>query len=158
MAHERRDLGLSVWAALLRTHAAVVPRIEADLLRATDLPIQWYDVLLELEHAPSRRLRMQELGERAVLSRTRVSRIVDELVAAGLAVREPDPNDGRVFYAAITPPGRSRLRRAAPAYVAAIGKHFADHLTTKELRAVLAALERVLATHLGDGRAASRAG
>jgi len=140
----RRDLGLDAWAALVRTHASVVPRIEADLLAATDLPIQWYDVLLELEHAPSRKLRMQELGKRAVLSRSRVSRVVDELVSAGLAIREPEPADGRVFYAVITSAGRSRLRRAAPAYVAAIGKHFADHLTTEEFRTVVAALERVL--------------
>ena len=144
MTDEKRELGLAAWAALLRTHAAVVPRIESDLLAATDLPIQWYDVLLELEHAPSRKLRMQDLGERAVLSRSRVSRIVDELVAAGLAIREADAADGRVFHASITPAGRSRLRRAAPAYVAAIGVHFADHLTTQELRAVAAALERVL--------------
>jgi len=144
VADAKRDLGLAAWAALLRTHAAAVPRVEADLRSATDLPIQWYDVLLELEYAPSRKLRMQDLGERVVLSRSRVSRIVDELVAVGLAVREPEAADGRVFYAVITPAGRARLRRAAPAYVAAVEQHFIEHLTTTQLQDVLTALERVL--------------
>lgn len=142
---QRRDLGVDVWAALLRTHAAVVPRIEAELLAARELPLSWYDVLLELEHAPDRRLRMQDLGERAVLSRSRISRIVDELVGEGLVVRQADAADGRVFHAAISAEGRSRLRRAAPAYVAAIGRHVTDHLTTRELVALRHALERLVA-------------
>jgi DNA-binding MarR family transcriptional regulator len=144
---QRRDTGISLWAALLRVHAGVVPRIEAELLAARGLPLSWYDVLLELEHAPGRRLRMQELGERAVLSRTRVSRIVDELVTAGFVVREPDPADRRGFHAAITPAGRSRFRRAAPAYVDAITRHVTDHLTTRELETVWRALERVLSAN-----------
>jgi DNA-binding MarR family transcriptional regulator len=59
----------------------------------------WYDVLLELNSADGRRLRMQELGERAVLSRSRISRIVDELARAGLVTREPDPADRRGSWA-----------------------------------------------------------
>ena len=59
-----------VWSLFLRTHAAVVPRIEQDLQRRRQLPLAWYDVLLELNAAAGRRLRMQELGNRVVLSRT----------------------------------------------------------------------------------------
>lgn len=145
MPNDRRDLSLRAWAAVLRTHAAVVPGLEADLLAATELPIQWYDVLLELEHAPDRRLRMQDLGQRVVLSRSRVSRIVDQLVDAKFAVRELDSDDGRVIYAVITPAGRARLRRAAPVYVRLVGARFADHLTPQELRTIATLFERVLA-------------
>lgn len=141
---ERRDLGVDVWAALLRTSAAVVPRIEAELLVARGLPLPWYDVLLELEHAPDRRLRMQDLGARAVLSRSRVSRIVDELVAAGLVGRQPDVVDGRGLNAVITAVGRSRIRRAAPTYVAAITRLLTDHLTTTELRVMREGLQRIV--------------
>jgi len=101
-------------------------------------------VLLELEHAPDRRLRMQELGERAVLSRTRVSRVVDALVAEGFVERRPDPSDGRVTYAVLTPTGRSRMRRAAPTYLQAIDDEFTDRLTPAELEALRAACERLL--------------
>ena len=66
------------------------------------------DVLLELNATPGRRLRMSELGQRAVLSRTRVSRVVDELAAAGLAERQPDEADGRSSFAALTPRSTAR--------------------------------------------------
>lgn len=73
-----------------------------------------YDVLLELSVAPHRRLRMQELGERSVLSLSRVSRIVDDLTAQGLVSREPCPDDRRATFAALSDAGRSALRRADP--------------------------------------------
>jgi len=140
----RRDEGEATWAAWLRAQAAVVRRLEEHLAQAKGLPLSWYDVLLELEHAPGRRLRMQELGNRAVLSRSRVSRIVDELVTAGLAEREPDPDDRRGAFAVLTPAGRSRMRRAAPAYVRGIDEHFTRHLTDRELAMMRAACERLV--------------
>lgn len=144
MSRTRRDEGVATWAALLRAQAAVVRRLEDHLTQAKGLPLSWYDVLLELEHAPGRRLRMQELGNRAVLSRSRVSRIVDELEAAGLVEREPDPDDRRGAFAVLTPAGRSRMRRAAPAYVRGIDEHFTRHLTDRELATMRAALERLI--------------
>jgi DNA-binding MarR family transcriptional regulator len=137
--------GVAAWAALLRTHAAVVRDLERDLDRAQGLPLTWYDVLLELNSAEDRRLRMQELGERAVLSRSRISRIVDELARGGLVVREPDPTDRRGSWAVLTEAGRARLRGAAPTYLDGIARHFADHLTAQERSAIVTGLERVIA-------------
>ncbi|WP_253258195.1 MarR family winged helix-turn-helix transcriptional regulator [Pseudonocardia sp. N23] len=137
------DSGVAAWAALLRTHAAVVRVLEREMDR-DGLPLAWYDVLLELNAAPDRRLRMHELGERAVLSRSRVSRIVDELARAGLAAREPDPHDRRGSWAVITADGRARLRAAAPGYLDGIARHFADHLTADERTAITTGLTRVL--------------
>lgn len=131
--------GPDAWEALLRAHAALVPRIAADVLDATGLPLTWYDVLYELRDSP---LRMQELGERVVLSRSRASRIVDELETAGLVARRPDSDDGRATLAELTPAGRRRFRRAAPAYVAAIERHFAAHLGPGEAAAIAAGLQR----------------
>lgn len=142
--------GVAAWAALLRVHAAVVPSLER-ALAPTGLPISWYDVLLVLNAAPERRLRMTELGEQATLSRERVSRVVTDLERAGLVERRPNPDDRRSSYAAITAEGRRRLRAAAPTYLAAIEAHFARHLTPSEIRTVAAALGRVLATE--EGRA-----
>ena len=133
---------VTAWSAVLRVHAAVVPRLERELV-AAGLPLSWYDVLLELNAAPERRLRMTELGGRVVLSRERVSRVVDELERAGLARRERNPDDGRSLLAVITDDGRARLRAAAPTYLAGIQRHFGAHLTDDEARAVGAALGRV---------------
>ena len=144
VAASRRDLAVSAWAALLRSHAALVPAIDRDLQHAVGLPLGWYDVLLELAAAPKRRLTMSELGERAVLSRTRISRIVDELVAAGLVCREDNPGDRRSAYAVLTDAGHARYREAAPRYLDAIEQRFAASLSDAQLRAIAGGLNRAL--------------
>jgi DNA-binding MarR family transcriptional regulator len=132
------------WGALLKVHAALVPRLDRELQEAHGLPLTWYDVLLELNSAPGRRLTMGQLGSVAAVSRTRVSRVVDELVRAGLVARQPNPDDGRSAFAALTPAGRAALRKAAPTYVAAVHREFADHLTAHEGEVLAAALRKVL--------------
>jgi DNA-binding MarR family transcriptional regulator len=132
------------WGALLKVHAALVPRVDRELQDTHGLPLTWYDVLLELNSAPGRRLTMGQLGAVAAVSRTRVTRVVDELVRAGLVTREAHPEDGRSAFAALTPAGRAALRKAAPTYVAAVHREFADHLTAHEAEVLGAALRKVL--------------
>ena len=132
------------WGALLKVHAALVPRLDRELQETHGLPLTWYDVLLELNGAPQRRLTMGQLGSVAAVSRTRVSRVVDELVRAGLVTREPNPEDGRSAFAVLSPAGRAVLRQAAPTYVAAVRREFTDHLTARELKSVASALRKVL--------------
>ena len=131
------------WATLLRVHAAVLPKLER-ALAAKQMPLAWYDVLLELNAAPDRRLRMSDLAQRVVLSRERVSRVVDDLERAGLVRRERNSTDKRSWFAVITSQGRARLRAAARIYLAGIERHFTGHLTDDEIRVVPAALGRVL--------------
>jgi DNA-binding MarR family transcriptional regulator len=135
----------ATWGALLKVHAALVPRLDAELQESHALPLTWYDVLLELNAAPERRLTMGQLGSVAAVSRTRVSRVVDELVRAGMVARDPNPDDGRSAFAALTPAGRATLRKAAPTYVAAVRREFADHLTAQESKVLAGALAKVLA-------------
>lgn len=139
----RSDPRTDAWAALLRVHAALVPRLDGELRRATGLPLAWYDILLELNAARDGALTMSELGERVVLSRSRVSRLVDELTGDGLVHRQPHEVDGRSAYATITPAGRQQLRDAAPTYLAGIREHFGRHLSPAEARMVAAALQRI---------------
>jgi DNA-binding MarR family transcriptional regulator len=139
------DTDVAAWAALLRVHAALVPLIDRELQAACALPLTWYDVLLELNAAPGRRLSMGELGEVAVVSRTRASRVVDQLAAAGLVSRQSNPDDRRSAYATITEQGRARLRAAAPIYLASIRRHFTSRMTAAESGTVAAALAKVLA-------------
>ncbi|MFC7272885.1 MarR family winged helix-turn-helix transcriptional regulator [Paractinoplanes rhizophilus] len=138
------DTDVASWAALLRVHAALVPLIDRELQAACGLPLSWYDVLLELNSAPGRRLSMGELGEAAVVSRTRASRVVDQLAGAGLVTREANPDDRRSAYATITEAGRATLRAAAPTYLGSIRRHFTSRMTAAEAAAVAAALEKVL--------------
>jgi DNA-binding MarR family transcriptional regulator len=137
----------AAWAALLRVHAALTPLLDQELQAAHGLPLTWYDVLLELNAAPGRRLTMTALGAVAVVSRSRVSRVVDELVRAGLVEREANPGDKRSAFAKLTPAGRARLRAASPTYVAGIERHFTGRMTRAEAQAVAAALGKVLRAH-----------
>ncbi|WP_166845352.1 MarR family winged helix-turn-helix transcriptional regulator [Isoptericola sp. BMS4] len=153
MSEGEKRLGADAWGEILRTYAVVVPRVAAVVERASGLPLSWYDVLLELRAAPGRRLRMQDLGERVVLSRTRVSRVVDDMARAGLVAKEPDPHDRRVSYAVLTPEGANRQRRVAPTYLAAIEAEFGRHLTGEQLRAIRDGLGHVREAHDSSRRA-----
>ena len=139
------DPAVDAWRGLLVAHSRLVPAVEADLRTAGQVPLSWYDVLLELNAAPDRRLRMSELGQRAVLSRTRVSRVMDELAAAGLAERQPDDADGRSSFAVLTAQGKDALRRAWPVYRRAIHRHLAARLSTQQCRELAALLEQAIA-------------
>jgi DNA-binding MarR family transcriptional regulator len=152
MVADRKHLTTSAWGALLRVHAAVVPVLDHKLLAEVGMPLRFYDVLLELATAPERKLRMSDLADRVVLSRTRVSRVVEEMASAGLLVREQNPQDGRSAYAALTDLGLRRYRQAAPTYLAGIEEHFAQRLADRELKALATALQRILATPPEAGR------
>jgi DNA-binding MarR family transcriptional regulator len=132
----------AAWRALLLAHHACVRAIESDLDAERLLPLTWYDVLLELRSVPEG-LRMQELGQRVVLSRTRVSRLVDELEQGGLVTRRADPADGRATIATITAAGEDAFRATAPVYLAKIDEHFNAHLSARERAVIATALQRV---------------
>ena len=138
------DPAVDAWRGLLVAHSRLVPAVEADLRAAGQVPLSWYDVLLELNAAPDRRLRMSELSQHTVLSRTRVSRVVDELAAAGLAERQPDQADGRSSFAALTPAGREALRRAWPVYRQAIHRQLTARLTPQQCRDLATLLSQLI--------------
>jgi DNA-binding MarR family transcriptional regulator len=143
MSDSRTKLAADAWGALLQVHAALVPRLDRRLRRAAALPLGWYDVLLELQAADGGRRTMSQLAEQVVLSRTRVSRVVDELVAEGLVKREAHPTDARSAYAVITDEGSARFRSAAPLYRELIRNEFAAGLTEHELDVLVRALGKV---------------
>lgn len=128
---------------MLLAHNTAVRAIESDVQRDGRIPLTWYDVLLELKAAGQHGLRMQEVANRVVLSRTRVSRLVDEMVRAGLVDKLPDPHDKRASWAVITPQGADALRATAPVYMRSIQKHFSAHLTDADAVVIARALFKV---------------
>jgi len=148
------DAALRVWAAFLRTHAALVDPLETELLEAAGLPLAWYDVLAQLASAPEGRLRMQELAAAIVLSKSGLTRLVDRLEHAGLVTRVSCPSDRRGTFAAITATGRRALGKAQPSHARGVREHFASRLTADELATLESALAKIGAgvgrsTHAG---------
>jgi DNA-binding MarR family transcriptional regulator len=133
---------LDAWRALLRGQALLVEEVERELATEGLPPLGWYDVLTELDKAGGR-LRIHELADAVILSRSGLSRLLDRLEAAGLLRREPHENDRRGAYAAITPAGRKMLARMWPVYERCLAEHFAPQVGSEEARAIRSALDRV---------------
>jgi DNA-binding MarR family transcriptional regulator len=136
---------LAAWRLLLEAHASTTELLEHELVAERGLPLNRYDVLLNLAEAPGGRLRMQELSASVLLSKSGLSRLVDRMVEAGLVRRERCEDDRRGWFAVLTDQGRSALRRAAPIHLRGIHEHFARHLDPAEVEALTAALSKVVA-------------
>lgn len=143
---ERR---LAVWRAFLTAHHTIIRELERELRVERGLPLPWYEVLLLLHEARGR-LRMHELAERMVVNRSSLTRVIDRMEAEGLVARESCPEDGRGWFAVLTPAGREALRRAAPVHLRGVQEHFARHLTDSDV----VALQRALAKLPGAARRA----
>jgi DNA-binding MarR family transcriptional regulator len=146
---------MDAWANFLRFHARVTDVLEEELRRDAGMPLTWYDVLIQLHHAPGGRLRMQELAEAVVLSKSGLTRLVDRLERAGLVERRSCPSDRRGTFAELTPAGHKRLEAAMPVHHRGIAEHFSAHLTEEQLDVMEEAFAALLAAH-GDFRAPGR--
>lgn len=124
---------IAVWRAFLRAHARLIRTLEAELEQAADLPIASYDVLVQLAEAPDHRLRMTDLADRVLLSRSGLTRMIDRLEREELVRREPVPDDARGMYAVLTRAGVDRLRSASHVHLPGIGAHFVQRFNRSEL-------------------------
>lgn len=135
----------SVWPLFLTTYAVLVERIENRLAQAGLPPLGWYDVLWGLERAPHQRLRMSELAQKVVVSRSNLTRLVDRLEDAGLVERERSEEDRRGAYAVLTESGQAVRRSMWPVYAQGIKDLFESQLADEEAVAMGVTLRRLLA-------------
>lgn len=124
---------LTAWRAFLRAHSQISRTLEAELVAAHDLPLASYDVLVQLSEAPDRSLRMTELAERVLLSRSGLTRLVDRLERDGLVGRRACPSDARGTHAVLTEQGLARLRDAWPTHLDGVSRRVTGRLTTEEV-------------------------
>jgi len=147
VAAARLDDGeLHAWQTFLRAHHVVTDTLDEELSREQDLPLGSYEVLLHLSESPDRSLRMSELAEQVMLSRSGVSRLVDRLVSEGLVERHTCQSDGRGVYAGLTDEGMRRLRRAAPTHLRGVREHFTERLSGRELDELARLLDKLLSS------------
>jgi DNA-binding MarR family transcriptional regulator len=124
---------LVTWRTMLIAHAQITRRLEAELAAEHDLPLASYDVLLQLAEAEGRALRMIELADRVLLSRSGLSRLVDRLVREGLVERAPCLEDARGTLAVLTSAGLNRLREASATHLRGVHDHVTSRLEEYEL-------------------------
>ena len=141
---EKQESKISAWRLLLRTQSLLVERIEGRLRQAGLPPLSWYDVLFALDQEPSKRLRMQHLSDKMLLSRSNITRLADRLERKGLIRREIDRADRRGAFAVLTEEGGAVRKRMWPVYRQGIEEIFARRITGREA----VHLEKVLANLL----------
>jgi len=137
------DLEMHAWRSLLRAHARLIGRLDAELQAAQGMSVTDYGVLVNLSEAEDGRMRMSELADRLLLSPSGLTRRLDGLVSAGLVERHRCPTDRRGAYAVLTPAGRGRLESAAPDHVDQVRRHFVDRLSRRQLAALADALDKL---------------
>ena len=135
---------LATWRSFLRAHAQVLRALEHDLVAAHDLPLAHYDVLVQLSEAPDRALRMTELAERVLLSRSGLTRLVDRLERDGLVSRQACPSDARGTLAVLTEAGLDRLREAWPTHRDGVLQRVVGRLSEDEVETLGRLLERLV--------------
>lgn len=138
------DPRLRAWVAFLQAYAVLTRRLEAELQAERGLSLADYDALVQLAIAEERRLRMSELAERVVLSRSGVTRLVDRLETDGLVMRRACPTDARGSWAELTPAGLDRLRGAAPVHLRGVDAHFLSPIAEADRDGLVRALEAVV--------------
>ena len=134
---------LAAWRGFLRVHCAVIRDLDAALVTAHDMPLTSYEVLLYIDGTRDGRMRMSDLAESVLLSRSGVTRLVDRLEKAGMVRRDNCAEDARGAYAVITTAGRRALADARLTHHAGVRERFLRHLSAEEREQLAELWERI---------------
>jgi len=151
LSHEEQSLSspsadrLRAWRLYFESALALLDVLDSELERDAGIPMRWYDVLVHLEESPDG-LRMNELANRILYSKSGVTRVVDRLEAAGLVSRVRLDSDRRSIFVVLTEQGRTTMEQARGHHRHAIDQHFSRHLAERDIKALTRALEK-LSTH-----------
>jgi DNA-binding MarR family transcriptional regulator len=123
---------LGAWRGMLEVHARVTQQLDAQMHAEHGLSVSAYEVLMFLADAPEHRLRMSDIAQRVLLSRSGCTRLVDRLVDLGYATRCAATTDGRGLYAELTDAGLEKTKAARATHREGVRRFFLDHLTTTD--------------------------
>jgi DNA-binding MarR family transcriptional regulator len=133
---------LRAWRLYFESALALVDVLDSEFERASGLPVRWYDVLVHLEETPDG-LRMNELAEQILYSKSGFTRVVDRMEEAGLVRRVRPENDRRSILVVLTDKGAEMLEHARRYHRDGIERHFSQHLSEHEIKTLTRALEKI---------------
>jgi DNA-binding MarR family transcriptional regulator len=125
---------LAAWRGMLRAHAELVRELDSELAHEHDMPLSSYEVLLYLNDSSEGRMRMSDLADSVLLSRSGLTRLVDRLERQGLLRRERCESDARGLFAEITPEGRKVFAAARKTHLDGVRRVFLSRFSRDELR------------------------
>jgi DNA-binding MarR family transcriptional regulator len=124
-------LELQAWRSYIMASRRLWDALESDLTQH-DLSMSDYEILVHLSEAPDRQIRMSELAESAMISKSRLSHRMKVMELAGWVSRKVCEKDKRGQFAVMTDKGWNAIVKAAPDHVASIRARFVDHLSAKD--------------------------
>lgn len=142
MADDGSARWMPAFLALLRTHARLWDRVEADVRQISGLTLARYDVLMHLDLAGGR-LGLNALAQAVVLSPSGLSKLLSRMERSGLVERRPDPDDARAAFATITGYGRDLVRKTRRKHHPFLQQIFGDALDDRELATLIRIMEKI---------------
>ena len=133
---------MKAWRRYIIASRRLLEALDSDL-DSHELSMSDYEVLAQLSDAPDRRMRMSELADVAMLSRSRLSHRIKVMEQAGWVERQACPVDKRGSFAVMTNKGWKAIVAAAPDHVASVRSRFIDHLSNEDQAALAEIFERV---------------
>ncbi|MGL5835125.1 MAG: MarR family winged helix-turn-helix transcriptional regulator [Waterburya sp.] len=133
-----------VWRLFITVNVKLLDRIGEKLAQAGLPSLDWYDVLLTLKEAPENRLRLSELAQKVLLSRSNLTHLVDRLEKAELLYRKRCPQDRRGTYAVLTEAGLEMQQKMWSIYADGIAEYFGCHLDDQETEVMQRVFKRML--------------
>ena len=135
---------LRSWRLFFESALALGDVLDTELEQAVGIPQRWYDVLVQLEESPDG-IRMNELAERILYSKSGFTRVVDRMEEAGLVRRVRPEHDRRSILVVLSEKGRETMEEARRHHRNGIERHFSQHLTDADVKALTRSLEKVSA-------------
>jgi DNA-binding MarR family transcriptional regulator len=137
------------WRAFLAASHLLMDQLDRELQRDAGMPHAYYEILVVLSESPNRTMRMSELADITLSSRSRLSHAVARLEERGWIRRAACPTDRRGQLAVLTDAGFEALRDAAPGHVEGVRAHLFDQLTPEQIDE-LREIGETLAGHLAS--------
>jgi len=132
------------WRAWLAASLLLRDRLNREMQEDHGLTLADYEILVRLSESVERKMRMSELADATLSSRSRLSHQIDRMERAGLVERQSCASDRRGANAALTDLGWSTLVEAAPDHVASVRAHLVDQLSETDFAALGAACQQVV--------------
>lgn len=134
---------MRAWRGFLGAQARLLPALDSELVREAGVNLSQYEVLLRLNDAPDRAMRMSDLAAQVLMSPSGITRAVDHLERRGFVERRVCSSDRRGFLASLTTEGRAQLRKASSVHLRGVRDHFTGKLTSEQLAQLATLLELI---------------
>lgn len=143
MVKKFSDIESRAWTSFVKSQQLLLEKVDEEFKKNSLPPLTWYDVLLELDKEKDGMLRLNELGERVLLTKYNTTRLVRRLEEKGYVFRQTCPRDARGVFAVITQKGRELRKKMWPVYYNVIRKYFLSSLDSKEFEQLIECMNKI---------------